>query len=123
MPLAGLSILAAGIVLGGLPPFGLFVSEVLIVVGAYTTRPTVAYLLLALLAVAFATLLHQVLRMVLGRPLEEGKDVGRRCRAFASAAVGINLVALGAIGLQVPDGLRALMGSIVTIFSAAVEVP
>jgi hydrogenase-4 component F len=123
IPLAGLSILAAGLVLGGLPPFGLFVSEVLIVVGAYMTSPTMAYLFLALLAVAFATLLYQVLRMVLGRPLEEGKDIGRRCRTFASAAVGMNLVALGAIGLHVPDGLRALMGSIVTIFSSAVEVP
>jgi hydrogenase-4 component F len=123
MPLAGLAILGAGIALAGLPPFGLFVSEVLIAASAYAGNPTVAYLFLAVLAVAFATLLYQVLRLTLGDPVEEGKEVSLRCRAYASAAVGINLAALSILGLQVPHSLQALMGSIVTIFSAAVEMP
>jgi hydrogenase-4 component F len=123
MPLAGVAILVAGIALAGLPPFGLFVSELLMVVGAYEARPSVAYLFLAVLAAAFATLLYQVLRMALGHPLEEGKELGARCRAFASVAVDLNLIALSTIGLQVPDSRGVLMESIVTMFSDGVEVP
>jgi hydrogenase-4 component F len=123
MPLAGTAILLAGIALAGLPPFGLFSSEVLIAAGAYTARPEVAYAFLALLAFAFATLLYQVLRMALGTPGEAGAEPGRQCRIFTGAAVGINLVVLGAIGLQVPRGLEPLLASIVKIFGADMEAP
>jgi hydrogenase-4 component F len=123
MPLAGTAILVAGVALAGLPPFGLFNSEVLIAAGAYTARPEVAYAFLALLAFAFATLLYQILRMALGTPGEAGAAPGRQCRIFTGAAVGINLAMLGAIGLQVPPGLAPLLASIVAIFGAGMEAP
>ena len=121
MPVAGTAILVAGVALAGMPPFGLFTSEVLIVAGSYTVRPEVAYVFLALLALAFATLLYQVLRMALGASGEVGTALGRQCRIFTSAAVGINIVALGIIGLRVPPGLETLLASIVKIFSAGIE--
>jgi len=121
MPVAGTAIFVAGIALAGMPPFGLFTSEVLIVAGSYAVRPELAYVFLALLALAFATLLYQVLRMVLGAPGEEaGTELGRQCRIFTSAAVGINIVALGIIGLYVPPGLETLLASIVKIFGAGI---
>jgi hydrogenase-4 component F len=123
MPLAGTAILVAGVALAGLPPFGLFSSEVLIAVGAYGTNREVAYAFLALLAFAFATLLYQILRMTLGTPGEAGTAPGRQCRIFTGAAVGINLVVLGAIGLQVPPGLAPLLAAIVKIFGAETEAP
>lgn len=123
MPVAGTAILVAGIALAGLPPFGLFVSEVLIVAGSYIIRPEVAYVFLVLLALAFATLLYQVLRMALGVPGEAGTELGRQCRIFTSAAVGINIVALGTIGLRVPSGLETLLASILKIFSVGMEAP
>jgi hydrogenase-4 component F len=123
MPVAGTAILVAGVALAGMPPFGLFTSEVLIAVGAYTARPEVAYGFLALLALAFATLLYQVLRMALGGPDEAGTAVGRQCRFFTSVAVGINIAVLGTIGLRVPPGLETLLASIVKIFSVGVEAP
>lgn len=123
MPVAGTAILVAGVALAGMPPFGLFTSEVLIGVGAYTTRPEVAYGFLALLALAFATLLYQVLRMALGEPGEGGTALGRQCRLFTGAAVGINIAVLGIIGLRVPPGLETLLASIVKIFTIGVEVP
>ncbi|MBI3603939.1 MAG: hydrogenase 4 subunit F, partial [Nitrospirae bacterium] len=86
MPLAGGAILVAGVALSGMPPFGLFVSEVLIAIGAYAAAPAVAYGLLSLLTLAFATLLYQVLRMALGKPLETGTTLGGRSQAFMSAA-------------------------------------
>ena len=95
----------------------------LIAASAYTARPKVAYAFLALLALAFATLLYQVLRMALGAPVEAGIPLGRQCLIFTGAAVGINLVVLGAIGLQVPPGLETLLASIVRIFGAGTETP
>ena len=78
-----------------------------------------AYVFLALLALAFATLLYQVMRMVLGAPGEEADTaLGRQCRIFTSAAVGINIIALVIIGLYVPPGLETLLASIVKIFGA-----
>jgi hydrogenase-4 component F len=123
IPIAGTAILVAGVALAGMPPFGLFTSEVLIAVGAYRAKPEVAYLFLALLALAFATLLYQVLRMALGAPGEAGTALGRQCRIFTSAAVGINIVVLGAIGLHVPPGLESLLASIVEIFGGGTEAP
>lgn len=123
MPVAGTAILVAGVALAGLPPFGLFISEVLIVAGAYRVRPEVAYVFLALLALAFATLLYQVLRMALGAPGEASTALGRQCRIFTSAAVGINIVALGTIGLRIPAGLETLLVSIGKIFSVGMEGP
>ncbi len=123
MPVAGTAILVAGVALAGMPPFGLFTSEVLIAVRAYTARPEVAYGFLALLALAFATLLYQVLRMALGAPGESGTVLGRQCRLFTTAAVGINVAVLGTIGLHVPPGLETLLTSIVKIFSVGMEAP
>lgn len=123
MPVAGTAILVGGVVLAGMPPFGLFISEVLIVAGAYTFKPEVAYLFLTLLALAFGTLLYQVLRMALGAPGEPGIAIGKQCRIFTSAAVGINIAVLGTIGLRVPSGLETLLASIVNIFTAGIEAP
>lgn len=121
MPVAGTAILVAGVALAGMPPFGLFASEVLIAGGAYRARPDVAYAFLALLALAFATLLYQVLRMALGSPGEGGTALGGQCRIFTSAAVGINLVVLGTIGLHVPPELETLLASIMKIFTIGME--
>lgn len=123
MPVAGTAILVAGLALAGMPPFGLFTSEVLIATGAYVARPELAYVFLALLALAFATLLFQVLRMALGEPGETGTPMGRRCRVFTSAAVGINVVVLGLIGLHVPPGLGTLLASIMKLLNVGMEAP
>jgi hydrogenase-4 component F len=123
MPLAGSAIVIAGVALAGLPPFGLFASEVLITVGAYAARPGVAYLFLSLLTLAFATLLYHVLRMALGEPTEAGRAVGARSRVLLSAAIVINLSALGAIGLQIPLDLARMLEAIVRLFDTRVGIP
>ena len=123
MPLAGAAILLSGVALAGMPPFGLFASEVLIAVGAFTARPDVAYAFLALLALAFATLLYQVFRMALGEPVEPGRALGWPCRLFTATAVGVNLAVLGLIGLQVPSGFNTLLSAIVRIFGPGMGSP
>lgn len=123
MPLAGAAMLIAGVALAGLPPFGLFISEVLIAGGAYAAYPGVAYAFLALLTLAFATLLYQVLRMVLGVPLETGTALSQRCRAFTAVAIGVNLAVLGAIGLRAPEEFGPWLDAIVQIFGSTGDVP
>ena len=71
---------------------------------------------------AFATLLFQVLRMVLGVPTETPTTtVGRRCRAFSSVAIAVNLGALVFLGLHIPTGLHDLIGAILPFFHAEGE--
>lgn len=123
MPLAGAAMLVAGLALGGMPPSGLFVSELLITTAAYTATPAVAYGLLGLLTLAFATLLYQILRMVLGVPLADGRPLSTRCRIFTGAAIGVNLAAVGAIGLQIPSTFGTLLELVVHMFSQTSELP
>jgi len=123
MPLVGGAMLLAGLALAGMPPFGLFISEVLIAVGAYDGRPWVAYVFLVLLAVAFAALVYQVFQMVLGEPKEAGVPMTPGGGRFTSFALAANLAAMGYIGLYMPEFLRALFIPITRVFHAMAEVP
>lgn len=123
MPLAGTAILVAGLALAGMPPFGLFTSEVLIAVATYAVRPEVAGVFLLLLTLAFATLLYQVFRMILGTPAEPGRPLGRQCRLFAGTAIGVNVAVLGTIGLNVPPEMTVVLDAIVKLISRATEMP
>ena len=122
MPVAGSAILLSGLALGGMPPFGLFMSELWITSQAYASRPWLAALFVGLLVVAFATLLYQVLRMVLGSPEKRGIDVTPRCDAFTGTAIAVNLAALAVIGLAIPSALGSLLGAIAQIFGGSIPV-
>ena len=115
--------LLATLALAGMPPFGLFISEVLIVTEAYGQHPWVAYAFLGLLAVAFATLLYQVSRMALGEPMEEALPVTDRTNRFATSALVANLAALGYAGAHMPGFLRDLFIPMTRFFGAVVELP
>jgi hydrogenase-4 component F len=123
MPLVGGSMLLAAFALAGMPPFGLFISEVLIVTEAYGQRPWVAYVFLSLLAVAFATLLYQVSRMALGEPTEEDIPVTERTRRFTTSALVVNLAAMGYAGTHMPGFLRDLFIPMTRLFGVMVEIP
>lgn len=124
-PATGGGMLVATVALAGLPPFGLFVSEVLIVTAAYQQRPWLAAVLLGLLALAFATLLAQVLPMILGEPREEGRRVSASTLGFATPALIANIVVLGLLGFYMPGFLRALFLPMVALFGVdmAVDTP
>lgn len=122
MPVAGSAILLAGLALAGMPPFGLFMSELWITSQAYASRPWVAVLFVGLLVVAFATLLYQVLRMALGSPEKLGIEVTPRCHAFTGSAIAVNLAALGVLGLVIPSALGTLLRAIAQIFGGSVPV-
>jgi hypothetical protein len=74
------------------------------------------------LTLAFATLLFQILRMVFGVSMAKPcATVGRRCKAFSTAAIAVNLGVLLFLGLQVPTGLQDLLGAILPFFHAEGE--
>ncbi|TAL09146.1 MAG: hydrogenase 4 subunit F [Nitrospirae bacterium] len=123
MPLAGGSMVLAALALAGMPPFGLFVSEVLIATETYGQRQGVAFAFLGLLAVAFATLLYQVFRMALGEPTAEVIPVTDWTRRFTTSALVINLAAMGYAGTHMPEVLRDLFLLMTGLFGVAAEIP
>jgi len=123
MPLAGSALLIAGLALSGMPPFGLFVSELLIVAQSYAVAPATGIAFLALLSLAFATLMYQMLRMAFGVPEKPGIAIGARCRRFTTVAIVMNVAALVGIGLQMPLALRGLLASVAAMFGTTLEGP
>lgn len=123
MPLIGGSLLVAVLALAGMPPFGLFISEVLIATGAYDERPWIACVFLALLALAFAALVSQVFRMVLGEPKETAILTAPGGRRLAAVSLMANLIAMGYIGIHMPGFLRDLFIPMVRTFQSGVSLP
>jgi len=121
-PLVGGAMLLSVLALAGMPPFGLFISEILIVVGAYNERPWVAYIFLGILSLAFAALVYQVLRMLLGDPKEPGIAVSPGGDRFAAVSFVINLMAMAYIGIHMPGFLRDLFVPMTGILKSVAEL-
>jgi hydrogenase-4 component F len=98
----------------GLPPFGLFVSEVMIF-GAGFARgfPIVAGVALALLVIAFAGLLRGVHAIVYGPPVAAPTAEASAWRPALPMAAAFALLLL--TGLAWPPGLGATLDRIVAI--------
>ncbi len=67
-PLLGWMLVISVIAIVGLPPFGLFTSEFLIVQAALTLHPAIAVLIVLLLLVAFAALMLRLTGLAFGEP-------------------------------------------------------
>ena len=101
---------AAGILaLAGMPPFGLFVSEILIVRAGWMTGHTVLTgLVVVLLLLAFAALVVHGQHMLFG---EADAQVARGERGRLSLALlALPVVAAGWLGVSLPAPLAALLG-------------
>jgi hydrogenase-4 component F len=104
MPWTGGAFVAATLALVGVPPFGLFVSELLILRAGFAGgHPVAAGAALALLVVAFGGILRTVNRMAYGvGPAEV--PAGERV-SWPLAPVAVSLLLLTLIGLGLPPGL------------------
>jgi hydrogenase-4 component F len=111
MPWTGTAFLAATLALVGLPPFGLFVSEVLILRAGFASGyPWAAGIALALLVGVFGGVLRAVNRMLYGAPPEEFGPA--ESPAWALVPVGVNLTLLVILGLGLPAGLTPALARI-----------
>ena len=106
---------AAGVLaVVGLPPFGLFISEfALFRAGFAAGRPWLMGLVLALLAVAFVSMIGHLNRMLYGAPTA-GVTVGEGS-AWPLIRSAPACVALVVLGLTLPAPLQALLTRIVEI--------
>lgn len=100
---------AAGIfALGGLPPFGLFLSEILIVRAAWAAgHPSLTGLVLVLLLIAFGSLLVQVHRMLFGEALP-GIVRGERA-SVPLVLLALPVLLLVWLGVSIPVPLQMLL--------------
>ncbi|MBI1728981.1 MAG: hydrogenase 4 subunit F [Candidatus Rokubacteria bacterium] len=114
MPWTG-GLFAAGVLaVIGLPPFGLFISEfALFRAGFAAGRPWLMGLVLALLAVAFVSMIGHLNRMLYGAPAA-GVTVGEGS-AWPLVPLGLCMAALVVLGLTLPAPLRTLLTRIVEI--------
>jgi len=108
MPWTG-ALFAIGILaLVGLPPFGLFVSEFLLVRAAVVTgRFWVAGLVLVLLLTAFTSLVHHLNRMLYGEP-PPAVTVGER-RDWSVTVLAVSVGMLIVLGVTLPRPVAALI--------------
>src|SRR5712691_6962547 len=114
MPWTGGLFAAGMLAVIGLPPFGLFISEfALFRAGFAAGRPWLMGLVLALLAVAFVSMIGHLNRMLYGVPTA-GVPVGERDR-WPLVPLGACVTALTVLGLTVPAPLQTLLERIVEI--------
>jgi hydrogenase-4 component F len=111
MPWTGGAFLAAILALVGLPPFGLFVSEVMILRAGFAGgHPWAAGIALALLVAVFAGMLRAVNRMLHGRRPDQ-VALGES-RPWPLVPVAVNLALLLLIGVTFPAGLTDALGRV-----------
>jgi hydrogenase-4 component F len=116
MPVTGRCFLLAMLALLGLPPFGLFVSEVLIFgAGFQAGHPVVAAAGLGLLVVAFAGLLRATHRMLYGGRAPAGVIEPAGWRAAWPMAAALGLLVL--TGVAWPPGLAAALAHVAGILA------
>jgi hydrogenase-4 component F len=114
MPWTGGAFLAATLALVGLPPFGLFLSELMILrAGFAADRPIAAGAMLVLLVAVFGGILRTVNRMAYG-PGPEEVPAGERV-TWALAPVAASLALLVLLGLGLPPGLLPALGRVAAL--------
>jgi hydrogenase-4 component F len=108
VPVAGPLFLLGAFAISGLPPSGIFLSELGVLLAAFLQDVAwVGLLVLALLAATFAGLCGHVVQVAFGRPmrpLEPSKSSPTTLLALVPLVVGVVV-----LGVWVPDGLNTLL--------------
>ena len=115
MPWTGTLFAAGMLAIAGLPPFGLFISELALVRAGFAAgRPWAMGLVLLFLVVAFVAVVGHLNRMLYGRP-PAGVAEGEGGDAWALVPLGACAAVLVALGLVLPAPLVGLLDRIVEI--------
>jgi hydrogenase-4 component F len=108
MPWTGVLFASGVLALVGLPPFGMFVSEFLLVRAAVARQqPWLAAILLLLLLTAFISLIGHLNRMLYGDP-PAGVAVGER-RGWPVVALAVCAALLVGLGVTLPSSIALLL--------------
>ena len=117
-PFTGLMVLAAALAIAGVPPFGIFRSELLIVTGGFSRSSfALAGLLVVFANVAFVGLYQTFHRMVLSDRANERPParVSRPQQPLMVAAMLASLTVVLVLGLWIPGPLNQLLHSAASV--------
>ena len=118
-PFTGTMVLLGALAIAGVPPFGIFRSELLIVTGGFSySKYALAGLLILFANVAFVGLYQTFHRMVLSGGNEAGRDPARLRRAEQPLMAGAMVVSLAVVlvlGLWIPGPFDRLLHSAVAV--------
>ncbi len=107
-PSLGWGLLAGTIAIAGLPPFGLFATEVMIVAAAFPTLPWLVPVLCAGLLVALGALVRRVPAMVMGTP---GSAAAGTASPASMGPLWIHLAVVLLAGVWLPEPVRSLLAA------------
>ncbi len=119
-PFTGFMVLAAAIAVGGMPPFGIFRSEVLIVIGGFGNASYfMAGLVIVMANVAFVGLYRTFHGMVLSKAPERPTERSRRPQQpLMATAMVISFSVLLLLGLWIPGPLNDLLQSAASVIGS-----
>jgi hydrogenase-4 component F len=113
-PANGRALIVASLALAGLPPSGIFVAEIAIILGGVQAGWGVAAAAAAvLLALAVAGLLSHVMRVSVGPPGSTGE--GHRASPGWAVLLGLPLSAVVVVGLWTPTALTTALEQVVLV--------
>jgi hydrogenase-4 component F len=108
LPWTGGALVLGALAITGMPPFGLFVSELMILTGAFATAHYfIAVLMLAAISVVFGALLHHFQSMVMGTP--EDVPVQSAWQASWFVVMGVCILCLAVLGVHIPAAFAAVL--------------
>jgi len=107
-PLVGGVLLLGSLAILGTPPFGLFLSEFTIVRAGFRGSSWLAFLLLALLVLAFIAFARTTLDMATGEPVA-AEAATQRESIVAAVPLVVGMAALLLLGVWIPGGLNSLI--------------
>jgi hydrogenase-4 component F len=118
-PFTGMMVLIGALAIAGVPPFGIFRSELLIVTGGFShSKFALAGLLVLFANVAFVGLYQTFHRMVLSRVDADERESVRLVRSeqpLMAAAMLASLVVVLVLGLWIPGPLNQLLHAAVGV--------
>lgn len=121
LPLSGVALVLGSVAVAGSPPFGVFLSELMIVrAGFAAAAPALAIALLVLLAIVFVAFTGAAAGMTFGpgpEPIAEVPYPDRVSRWQAAVPLLCGLGGLLLLGLWVPAGLDSLIMHSITVIS------
>jgi hydrogenase-4 component F len=123
-PFTGVMVLLGALAITGVPPFGIFRSELLIVTGGFSrSEYALAGLLILLTNVAFVGVYQVFHRMVISPDQTDAADRTRLTRPeqpLMAAAMVASLVVVLVLGLWIPSPLNRLLHAAVTVIGGRV---
>jgi hydrogenase-4 component F len=101
-PLLGWLLVAGTVAIAGMPPFGVFMSEFLVVTSTFARHPWIAVPLVAGLAVAFGALLLRLHGLAFGEPRRM-----HELSAWRLSPMILHLALVAIAGIYIPDAIVA----------------